>query len=323
MIYIQNGIVERIISLKENYKIKMNLKKLYVLSLVAIMFLLTACSKEKTTLTVGIMTDLDSIPFVVAKQLGYSEDNIKLEIYQSPVDRDSALYSGNLDGSVSDVLAVCLAQEGEFPVYATSKTNGRYGIVSGKDSAITSARMLEGKEIGLSLNTVIEYVTDSMVIADGGDPALLKKTPVPKIPSRLELLQNNKIDAIAVPEPYITAAGKAGGNIVNTSDKLGINPGVMLFTKTATEKKEKEMKAFYKAYDKAVEYINSTDPKEFMPAAIKELGLPDTALEAELPKYEKTTLPDEEQVLNAMNWLLDKGLLKQEYTYKDLVKQIN
>ncbi|MGB8454054.1 MAG: ABC transporter substrate-binding protein [Anaerocolumna sp.] len=302
---------------------KMKLKRIYVLGLVAVMFLLTACSKEKNTLTVGIMTDLDSIPFFVAKQQGYFADNIKLEIYQSPIDRDSALYSGNLDGSVSDILAVCLAKEGEFPVYATSKTYGRYGIVSEKDSGITSAKMLEGKEIGLSLNTIIEYVTDIMVSADGGDPALLKKTPVPKIPSRLELLQNKQIDAVAMPEPYVSAAGEAGEIIVNTSDKLGINPGVMLFTKTATEKKEKEMKEFYKAYDKAVDYINSTDPKEFLPAVIKELGLPDSTLEAELPKYEKTTLPDEEQVINAMNWLIDKGLLKQEYTYNDLVKEIN
>ncbi len=271
----------------------------------------------------GVMTDLDSIPIIVAKQQGYFGDNIKLEIYQSPVDRDSALYSGNLDGSISDVLAVCLAQEGEFPVYATSKTYGRYGVVSGKDSDITSAKMLEGKEIGLSLNTVIEYVTDSMVTADGGDPSLLKKISIPKIPSRLELLQNNQIDAVAMPEPYISAAGKAGETVVNTSDKLGINPGVMLFTKTATEKKSKEIKAFYEAYDKAVDYINSNDPKEFMPAVIKETGLPDTTLEVELPKYEKTTLPDKEQVLNAMNWLIDKGLLKQEYTYDDLVKQIN
>ncbi|WFR56263.1 ABC transporter substrate-binding protein [Anaerocolumna sp. AGMB13025] len=286
-------------------------------------FVLTGCSKEKNTLTVGVMTDLDSIPLIVAKQQGYFSDNVKLEIYQSPVDRDSALFSGNLDGSISDVLAVCLAKDGDFPVYATSKTYGRYGIVAGKDSGITNAKQLEGKEIGLSLNTIIEYVTDSMVSADGGDPSQLKKTSVPKIPSRLELLQNNQIDAVAMPEPYVSAAGTAGGIIVNTSDKLGINPGVMLFTKAAVEKKSDEIKAFYEAYDKAVDYINSTDQKEFMPAVIKETGLPETALTIELPQYEKTSLPEKEQVLDAMQWLYDRKLIKQAYTYEDLVKKVN
>jgi NitT/TauT family transport system substrate-binding protein len=283
---------------------------------------MTACSKEKSTLTVGIMTDLDSIPFVVAEQQGFFNENVKLEIYKSPVDRDSALYSGNLDGSISDVLAACLAQEGDFPVYITSKTNGRYGIVSGKNSDITSPKMLEGREIGLSLNTVIEYVTDRMVTEDGGDPSLIKKTAVPKIPSRLELLQNNQIDAVAMPEPFITAAGSEGETIVSTSDQLGINPGIMLFTKNAVEKKSSEIKAFYEAYDKAVDYINSTDPSKFMPDVIKKLGLPDSAKDVVLPKYEKTTLPDETEVKNAMGWLLDKGMLKNEYTYDQLVKEI-
>lgn len=301
----------------------MKLKMVSILGFVIIMLTLTACSKEKNTLTVGIMTDLDSIPFIVAQEQGYFDDNIKLQIYQSAMDRDSALYSGNLDGSISDALAVCLAQEGDFPVYATSKTYGRYGIVAGKDTGITGAKMLEGKEVGLSLNTIIEYVTDSMVTADGGDASLLKKTSVPKIPSRLELIKSNQIDAAAMPEPFVTAGEKAGNIVVNTSDKLGINPGIMLFTKTAIEKKSEEIKAFYKAYDKAVDYINSTDPKEFMPQVIKDTGLPETSIDMTLPQYEKYTLPEEDQVLNAMNWLIEKGLLKNQYSYDDLVKDIN
>jgi NitT/TauT family transport system substrate-binding protein len=298
------------------------MKKLFVLLMITATFLLTACSKEKSTLTVGIMTDLDSIPFVVAKQQGYFDENVNIEIYKSPVDRDSAFYSGNLDGSISDALAACLAQEGDFPVYITSKTNGRYGIVAGKATGITAPAMLEGKEIGLSLNTVIEYVVDRMVKDDGGDTTLVKKTAVPKIPSRLELLQNKQIDAVAMPEPYITAAGKEGDTIVSTSDERDINPGVMLFTQDAVEKKSSELKAFYEAYDKAVEYINSTDPSVFMPAVIEELGLPESALDVTLPEYEKTTLPAQEEVINAMNWLIDKEMLKNEYTYEQLVKEI-
>lgn len=300
------------------------IKKLSTISAMSVLLLagLTGCSKEKASLTVSVMPDLSSIPIIVAEQQGYFPDNIKIEIYKSSTDRDSALYSGNLDGSVSDVLAVCLAQDGDFPVYITSKTDGRYGIVASSDSGITSPKMLEGKEIGLSLNTVIEYVTDSMVAADGGDPSLVNKTSVPKIPSRLELLQNKQIDSVAFPEPYVTAAGNDGATVVGTSDDLGINPGVILFTKDAAEKKADEIKAFYDAYDKAVDYINSTEKSEFMPAIIKELGFPDTAIEVELPAYEKSVLPEENQVIEAMNWLVDKDLIKKEYTYNDLVKEI-
>jgi NitT/TauT family transport system substrate-binding protein len=314
---IRNIVIEKKINRKVNYKFNCLLAMCLLLIIG-----LTGCSKVNENLTVSVMPDLSSIPIIVAKEQGYFKDNIKIEIYKSAPDRDSALYSGNLDGSVSDVLAACLAQDGDFPVYITSRTDGRYGIVADSSSGITSPKMLEGKEIGLSLNTVIEYVTDSMVTADGGDASLVKKTSVPKIPSRLELLQNNQIDSVAMPEPYVTAAGDSGETVVGISDELGINPGVILFTKDATENKTNEIKEFYEAYDKAVDFINSTDVSEFMPAVIKELGLPDSALEVELPKYEKTALPEEGQVMEAMNWLLDKGLIKNEYTYNDLVKEI-
>jgi NitT/TauT family transport system substrate-binding protein len=283
---------------------------------------LTACTKEKQTLTVGIMPDLDSIPFVVAKEQGYLKENIILEIYKSPVDRDSAFYSGHLNGTISDVLAACIAKEGGFPVFITSKTNGRYGLVTTQASGITSAKMLEGKEVGLSLNTIIEYVTDTVVAAEGGDPSLVTKVSVPKIPSRLELLQNNQIDAVAMPEPYVTAAATAGHVILNTSEALNINPGVMLFTAEAVETKAAEIKALYEAYDKAVEYIETHSKEAFMPQVIEELGLPQTAEGVQLPVYEKMTLPEEQEVVRAMEWLKNKELLKNTYTYNDLVVEM-
>lgn len=297
--------------------------KLLMIVMATMILLFTGCKKEDTSLSVGIMPDLDSIPLVVAEHLGYFDENVKLELYKSPVDRDSAFYSGNLDGSISDVLAACLANEGGFPVYITSKTYGRYGVIASKDSGITSPKELEGYEIGLSLNTIIEYVADMVVISGGGDTSLITKTSVPKIPSRLELINNNQISAIAVPEPFLSAALTEGNLLVGSSDELGINPGVMIFTKSAVEDKEKEIKAFYDGYNKAVEYINSTDSSEYMPYVVEKVGLPASTLEIVLPDYKTITLPEEKDVTDAMNWLLNKELIKSTYSYEELVKTIH
>lgn len=304
----------------------MNKNNVFMVCLIMFLVLIIAgCSKDSgsnNSLKLAVMPDLDSIPFIVAQQQGYFDKSVSIEIYKSPVDRDSALYSGNIDGSISDALAACLAREGEFPVYITSKTNGRYGIVAGKDTGITRPKMLEDQEIGMSLNTIIEYVTDRMVLEDGGDPSLLKKISVPKIPSRLELLQNNQITAVAMPEPFVTAAGSNGQIIVSTSDELGINPGVFIFTEAAIKEKRNDIKAVYEAYNKAVEYINGNDPVVFMPQVIEELGLPESASNIILPVYEKAILPDEDEVISAMKWLKDKGMLENDYTYEQLVKDI-
>lgn len=296
------------------------IKVIILSALICVMAVLSACgSGSKQELVVGIMPDFDSIPFVVAKQQGYLPANIRLDLYKSPVDRDSALYSGNMDGTISDVLAVGIARQGNLNVYITSKTDGNYGLLS---SEKITAKDMEGKEVGLSLNTIIEYVTDAIVMQSGGNPDLVKKTAVPKIPSRLELITNKQIDAIAVPEPYVTAAVAAGANLIQTSQELKINPGIMLFYGDAIDNKSAEIKSLYTAYNKAVDYIRKTDKADFMPQVIEELGLPAEAMSANLPPYTYAEMPAREEVDRAVEWLIKKELIKQGYAYEDLIKEV-
>lgn len=280
----------------------------------------TACGEgNKKELVVGIMPDFDSIPFVVAKQQGYIPANVRFDIYKSPVDRDSALYSGNMDGTISDVLAVGIARQGGLDVYITSKTDGCYGVLS---SEKITAKELEGKEVGLSLNTIIEYVTDAIVTESGGNPDLVKKTAVPKIPSRLELITNKQIDAVAVPEPYVTAAIAGGANLIQNSQEMKINPGVMMFYKASIDGKSAEIKALYAAYNKAVDYIRKTGKDAFMPAVIEELGLPEAAMAANLPPYAYAEMPSPDEVSRAMDWLVKKELITSGYSYDEVVFEV-
>jgi NitT/TauT family transport system substrate-binding protein len=273
--------------------------------------------KAPQTLKVGIMPDFDSIPFVVAKQKGYLPEEVELVIFMSPMDRDAALFARELDGTISDVLAVCQAKDGGFDLAIASGTNGCYGLLSA--APVSSGKELHGKQIGLSLNTIIEYTTDRILEAGGGDPALVEKVSVPKIPSRLELLGNGQLDAIAVPEPYVTAAAAQGGYLISTSAELDINPGVLLFTREALQEKSAEIESFFTAYDKAVDYIQANRAADFMPAVAEELGLPEEALNAELPAYTHAGMPAESEVLKAMEWLREKGMLRHDYTYEELL----
>lgn len=296
------------------------LKRIISLGLVMVLLvLLVACggAQSQQTLKIGIMPDFDSIPFAVAKLQGYVPDNVQLEIFMSPIDRDAALYANELDGTISDVLAVCLANEGGFDVAITSKTDGCYGLLTAEP--ISSVTELQGMQIGMSINTIIEYMADRIISAGGGDPSLVEKVSVPKIPSRLELLGNGQIDAIAVPEPFVTAALAQGAYLVNTSTELSINPGVVLFTREAINDKGDMIKAVYKAYNKAVDYIQDNDAADFMPDVIAELGLPAEAIDASLPDYTHAEMPDESEVYAAMDWLHAKDLLNQEYTYDELI----
>ena len=95
---------------------------------------------------------------------------------------------------------------------------------------------------------------------------------------------------------------------------------MILFTTTATESKKAEIQALYRAYNKAVDYLNQTDRSEYIDLIIDKGGFPPAAKEAlVLPKYHKAGLPKESDVTDCINWLNSKGLIQENYGYGDIV----
>ena len=122
---------------------------------------------QQDKLVIGTMPDIDSLPLVIAQEKGFFAEegiNVELQQFKSAMDRDAALQSGNLDGAVSDVLAVAFAKDGGFGVSVTSFTDGSYKLVASTDSGITTPQDLSGKDVAISRNTIIEYVTEHILV---------------------------------------------------------------------------------------------------------------------------------------------------------------
>ena len=305
--------------------------KKYVLSVMALLCALTmvigGCSTKQSgemkTLTVGVMPDIDSIPIIIAQEKGYfAEEGLKVDIQQfkSAMDRDAALQSGNLDGAISDLLAVAFAKSGGFDVKVTSHTEGNYKLIAGKNESVTSPKDLVGKDVAVSKNTIIEYVTDQISLSQNMKEESINKVVIPQIPTRLEMLQNGKLAAATLPEPMGSIAVANGCKFITDSEKLGINPGVMMFTAKCVKDKKSELQAFYRAYNKAVKFLNEHPQSEYMELIIQKSGFPEIAKTAlKLPKYREAGLPNDKDVTDCMKWMNSKGLIKQEYTYDDVV----
>lgn len=274
-------------------------------------------------ITLGVMPDTDSIPFIIAEQQGYFEQEglkVNIQHFKSAMDRDSALQSGNLDGAVSDMLAVGFARDGGFDVRVTSMTDGSYKLIAGKTTTAQTAAELAGQDVAVSRNTIIEYVTDQIFAHDGLTGDSINKVIIPKIPTRLEMLQNGKLAAATLPEPMASIAVHNGCRFITGSDELGINPGVIMFTQAATTDKKAEIQALYRAYNKAVDYLNTTERSQYIDAVIEASGFPAEAKEAlRLPQYSRAILPKESDVNDCLNWLTQKGLIHGQYSYGDIV----
>lgn len=306
------------------------LKKLLLVTVGLLMLVLLAgCGgqgaeqKEMKPLTIGLMPDTDSLPFIIAKEKGYFADEgvqVELKQFKSAMDRDSALQSGNLDGAVSDLLAVAFAKSGGFDVKVTSGTDGSYNLIAGKEEQAQDVKGLAGKDVSVSRNTIIEYVTDRILARNDMTDESINKVIIPQIPTRLEMLQNGKLAAATLPEPMASIAVHNGCRYITGSDELGINPGVIIMLNSAVQDKQASVQAMYRAYNKAVHYLNSAPRDEYIDLVIEKGGFPPMAKEAlQLPKYREAELPEESDVAECIKWLNEKALVKDAYSYQDLV----
>jgi NitT/TauT family transport system substrate-binding protein len=307
-------------------------KKFLALILVLIVSIgIVGCSnKEKKdtssdslkTLTIGVMPDLDSLPLVIAQHNGYFKEEgivVEIEHFKSASDRDTALQTGKIHGAISDMLAVVFFNDSDFHVKITSKTDGSFKLISGKDSNISKIEQSVGKTIGISKNTIIEYLTDRIMESSNIDVTSPKKIAIPKIPTRLEMLTNGKLDMATLPEPLASVAISSGGKLLSSSDKLGINPGVMIFTEDAVSSKSEEIKALYRAYNKAVKFLKEEKTENYIDFVIKEAGFPENVKGTlTIPNYTEASMPPEKELEEVLNWLKSKKLTTNSYTLQDL-----
>ena len=328
MNYLRNGRIQN-----------MKIKNLLVTTLaVAAGLTLTACQSDKSegastsqegeavTLNFGAMGSIDTIPFVIAQENGYFEEEgikVNLELFNAAKDRDAALQAGQLDGVLADETAIAIYQNSDMDMQITGATNGYWTLVATEQSNIHSLEDLKGKKIGISENTMIEYLADDITTLNGIAAEDFEKVAIPAMPARLEALRNNQIDAAILPAPFNETAIADGAVEIETINNTDIMISVTAFLNSVIEQYPQAIQGFYNAYNKAVDYINSTDISEYEDAVIKTVGYSEeTRGNIILPKFKHNYLPDVEKVQKVFDWATAKGLLTKDITAKDVLNNV-
>lgn len=305
-----------------------------ILFMTMCMLLLAGCSQAQTetadktvqpekVIRIGVMPDVESIPLIIAEKNGYfaSEGvNVELIHFKSARDRDSALQTGELDGVITDLVAVVFANEGGIDLKAVSRIDGNVELLAGSNSGIQTMQDLKGKNIGLSSNTIMEYSLDRMLENAGLPAGDVSKTAIPALPTRLEMLQGGQIDAAIMPQPLSDLAKKNGAVVLNSTDDMNNKAGVMAFTSQIIQNDPQSIKAVYRAYDQGVSYLQTAPVDDYIDFVIESQGFPAEVKGAfKLPRYQAATAPDEKILNDVVAWMQSKQLIKGSYTYKDIV----
>lgn len=288
--------------------------KNYLPFILTLLVLFSGCNNKKTqepVLNLGVMSSMDYLPLAVAQREGYFQEeglNIKIQKFYSANERDAAFQSGNVDGVVIDYTGAILQKAGGTDLKLTSKCDAPFYVVA--NSSIDSLPQLKGKKVAVSQNTVIDYCVDMALKSARLTASDIDKVEINKIPLRFEMLQNNKIDATGLPNPFALMAEKDGSNILSSNTQLGLSITGIIFSGKAIESKSEMISKMYSAYNKGVEYIKAHPIGDIQDILIKDLGFNESIIpNVILPDYTEATLPTDKDIQSVIDWLTDRKLI--------------
>ncbi|MBI4927017.1 MAG: ABC transporter substrate-binding protein [Anaerolineae bacterium] len=312
------------------------MKKHLLLMLIVLILLssLIGCAPQNatpaaTSLKVTALPILDTLPVLVAQDQGlFAKYNLTVEFIPagSAPEREQLIASGQADGQINEVVSAMFNNKEKANVkvvrYARASAPGAalFSLLANPQAGVTSPADLAGKSVGISEGTVIEYVTQRLLEAEGVDPAAVKFVSVPKIDARLALLNSGELQAAVLPEPLASAAA-LGGSTVVLADSSHPEYSFSTWTfRTATlEENPEAVKAFLKGLEEAVTLINA-DPNRWKPLLAEQKILPPSLADSfVVPAFVKAGVPTPEQYADALAWAKDKGYLSVDVAYDSTV----
>ena len=276
-------------------------------------------SADSTTLKIGIMPSVDYLPIAVAQEQGFFKRPIKLVRFSSPMERDAALQTAEVDASVTDYMGAMLLHAKGLPISLSVACQGSFRLVFGRDDKLTDISHLRGKHIGLSSNTLIEYATERALVDATGKPFSYTRVEVQKIPIRLEMLRSGELDAAILPEPFASTGQALGLHAIEVPG--GLTQGItgLLFQNKVLERSD-DLRAFVAGYNEAVSFMQSHPRSAWIGALGKLLGITkQQAEQIQLPDYQPVTAPSPEALQPILSWMKEKKLVPQDYTAEGLI----
>jgi NitT/TauT family transport system substrate-binding protein len=280
------------------------------------------------TVKIGVLPIEDNLPFYVAEKDGlYAKEEVHVELvsFSSALERDTALQAGQIDGEVADMVAVALLKKigtdvkiASIGLGATPK-EGRFAILSSPKSSIKNMAELKGATLGISQNSIIDYVSDQMLLDKGVVLNDVKKMSIPKMPVRLDMLLSDQINAACLPDPLASLAQAKGAHVIMDDTYRNISQTVFLFRTKSIQENPQGIKAAVRVYGSAGQTL-SKNPDQYRSLFLEKAQIPAELKEIyKTPTFSKLQLPTEEEVNSVMKWMVDKKLIPQAYSYQDLV----
>jgi len=277
------------------------------------------------TIRVGVLPILDALPMYVAQAEGdFAEAGVTVTFVPvaSAAERDQLMQTGEIDAMINDLVSTMLYNQNgrQIVIVRMARTataeDPQYRILVSKDSGLSTPADLAGVPIGISEGTVIAYVTERLLTAEGLAPEDIATVAVPKIADRMALLDSGELQAATLPDPLSSLALQSGARLIlDDTAHPEYGNSVISFRAAFVDESPRAVRSFLAALEKAVDAVNA-DKTRWNSLLTEQQLVPAPLLESyEVPTFPNASVPTEAQFDDVLAWTKAKGLVTADVSY--------
>lgn len=287
-----------------------------------------SATSKKVAIRFGTLPVLQALPLFVAQDKGIFARlgvNVELIPFSAAAEKDIALSSGNIDGYFGDLVTATVLKGNGRDVavvatnYDTRRDRRMFGVVVKPGGKYKSLSDLAGVPVAVSSNSVVDYVTETLLTSAGVPNNQIETIEAKNIGLRMQMLLSGQVEAATLPEALLTAALAKGAVLLADDSGLSASQTVLLFTGPFLRNHPDAVKDFLKAVNEAQRLINSK-PDTVRAVMVEHVRLPEPLRDSyPLPRFPDLHAPDKEAVLNIAGWLRKREVIRPKLTYDQIV----
>ena len=248
---------------------------------------------------IGVMPDPGNLPLLLM-------DEVEVVPFMSAKERDAALMAGELDGISGDMVGLFHFQRNGQDMKILTLTECRFLLVAQPDFSGDTY------EVGISENTVIEYMVDTLLEGEN-----VVKNPIPQVPVRMEMLRTGQLPMACLTDGMAWPLLNQGFQILRDQADTTITPTILAFSGSYLEKNSEMMNVLTESWNRTVKEIND-NPGEYHGMLLEQIRLPE-AKDFPMPEFDGITLPTEENFQSVKGWYENKYGVDIDFTLEDIV----
>ena len=276
--------------------------------------------EDSAALKVAVLPTLDCLPLFVAEERAMFDTavDIRLKQFTAQMDCDTAFLRRRVEVAVSDLVRVekwkgekVKGWKGEKvkPRYLTA-TNAYWLLIGNRNQRISDMKHLDDRMVAMTRYSVTDLLADLAVDSAKLKPERVFRIQVNDVNVRLDMLENNEMDALLLTEPQATQALLKKHHVLLDSRKLDLWMGVIVEDSVVMSdaNRQRQREALLKGYNAACDSLNRFGVRHYADVIRKYCDLSEQALR-QLPDslhYDHVTEPRQKDVERARQWVVKK-----------------